>query len=118
MDINQIAQIVGSVVIAAVTELGLDRPKRRGHNSRLSGAAYTKELLEGTGEQCFRMTRLTPLQFADLLEMLESAPRPLRSSRWVKSDQKLMIFLVIMACGYSNREAQDRFQHSGSTISV
>ena len=85
--------------------------------SSLSGARYVEEIIEGANPHTIQERFRMPLRCFEALEttMLENSW--LSSSKYVGITEKLAIFLAGVGCGYSNRELQDRFQHSGDTIS-
>lgn len=110
------------VAVALAVIICNDLLRRADHQplrtSILTGASYTTELLEGAHRRCYEVTRFTPIQVLYLKRILERAPKPLHSSRHVSSSEKLLIFLTVLAASISNRTIAERYQHSGSTISL
>jgi hypothetical protein len=101
--VNIVISIIPSNVSKTVT------PCR---TSSLSGHQYFLELMspECNPNRFKQVLRIDRRLFVNLLETLELAG--LSSSRNVCAGEKLMIFLYTIT-GKSNREVQERFQHSG-----
>ena len=86
------------------------------NNSKLGGAEYTDFLISGNPHCCRSMLRMDASTFKLLalkLSHLDHDPVCKRLSIY----EQLAIFMFIVGQGASNRQAQDRFQHSGETIS-
>ncbi|MGH3055761.1 MAG: hypothetical protein ACRDL7_12380 [Gaiellaceae bacterium] len=88
------------------------------HTSILSGSAYYRELMRwDTNKKGFRnvarMTRPVFLLFLDAC-----LTTGLRSTRYIITGKRLLLFLCCLGHKSSNRELQERFQHSGRTISL
>ena len=91
--------------------------RRSVHTSVLQGQAYVNELLnESGGDTRILETRgVTKAEFNFILGHLKD--RHLISARkQVSTKEQLAIFLCCMHKGMSNRQLQERFQRSGSTI--
>ncbi len=84
-------------------------------DSVLSGDMYYKELINGHHRRFQEAARMEKETFFLLLRALVSTSL-LRSSTRVCAGEKLMIFLHVLS-GYSNRDVQERWQHSGETVS-
>ncbi|KAL2892396.1 putative nuclease HARBI1 [Bienertia sinuspersici] len=74
------------------------------------------EILNGHEKRCFNMFRMTQTTFRKLVIDLESK-HGLHPSERTSTLEKVGIFMFILCSGASNGEAQERFQHSGETIS-
>jgi hypothetical protein len=94
----------------------MKRETRLCRTSSLSGEAWTQELLGGHPGRFLENCRLEKDTFILLKQQLVSVGH-LKASRFVSSDQQLLIFLWICGHNASVRQAQERFQHSGETIS-
>ena len=82
--------------------------------SILTGKLYYRELVHSGNEVRFmEVARMRKATFFMLLEKLVS--HGLADGRKLCAGEKLMSFIYVL-CGNSNRGAQERFQHSGSTI--
>ncbi len=107
-----IINIVIHAVAAAVSE-----PDRRPcRNSILSGNSYYEELVH---EDCNprRFSEIARMDYDTFMSLKRALKeKGLEGSINVGSGEKLMIFLYTIT-GHSNRETQERFQHSGETVS-
>ncbi|KAL5564093.1 hypothetical protein UlMin_027257 [Ulmus minor] len=86
------------------------------YNSILTGDDRVMEFLHGHWERIFNRTRMSRDCFVWLSSILEQTGR-LTPSRAVSVEEQLMIFLFVVGHGASNRNAQETWQRSGSTIS-
>ncbi|KAL5574421.1 hypothetical protein UlMin_016120 [Ulmus minor] len=86
------------------------------YNSILTGDDRVTEFLHGHWERIFNRTRMTRDCFVRLSSIMEQTGR-LTPSRAVSVEEQLMIFLFVVGHGASNRDAQETWQRSGSTIS-
>lgn len=95
-------------------QLYMERQRMR---TGLPGHDYINELLESDNHerihQVFRMKHSTFIALRDWL----IANTMLKSSKAVTVEEKLAMFLFIVSRPASNRDAQERFSHSGDTIS-
>ncbi|XP_026450957.1 uncharacterized protein LOC113351121 [Papaver somniferum] len=86
------------------------------HDSILSGEAHVDEVLNGHDARCqdsFRMEKHVFLRLCDMLKEKEL----LRHSNGVRVEEKVAIFMLAVGHNERNRILQERFQHSGETIS-
>lgn len=84
-------------------------------NSALTGASYYQELISTLNPNRFlEVARMRKPTFLALLSKLNN--NNLESTESICAGQRLMIF-IYLASGHSNRNAQERWQHSGDTIS-
>ncbi len=90
--------------------------KKPCRNSILTGRLYYQELIhEDCNPRRFsEVARMNQETFCLLLQTLES--KGLTGSIHICSGEKLMIFIYILS-GHSNRQTQERFQHSAETVS-
>lgn len=84
--------------------------------SRQKGENWVQEILNGHPVRCLNAFRMEQNLFNQLCEDLQSK-YGLEASKRMSVQQKVAIFLYILARGASNRDARERFQHSGETIS-
>ncbi|WVZ88820.1 hypothetical protein U9M48_035291 [Paspalum notatum var. saurae] len=83
--------------------------------STLSGMGWLKETLHTPGE-CHSQLRMSTEVFMDLHDLLVRK-YGLRASLHMSAYESLAIFLFICGGNESNRRSQNRFKHSGETIS-
>ncbi|KAL5571914.1 hypothetical protein UlMin_021511 [Ulmus minor] len=86
------------------------------YNSILTADDRVTEFLHGHWERIFNRTRMTRDCFVRFSSIMEQTGR-LTPSRAVSVEEQLMIFLFVVGHGASNRDAQETWQRSGSTIS-
>ena len=85
--------------------------------SQLSGQEYMDEVLNcNNTRRCQEVFRMKPEVFQFLCSELQSK-RGLYASRHIAVDEKVGMFLWMVARAASNRDVQERFQHSGDTVS-
>jgi hypothetical protein len=80
-----------------------------------TGMRWLNEILNGHWVRCVNMFRMDADTLQSLcvdLEMLYG----LKQSRRMSDIEKVGMFLYTLALGASNREVQERFQHSGETV--
>ncbi|KAH9124140.1 hypothetical protein LEN26_008540 [Aphanomyces euteiches] len=114
MDPTQESSLIDTVVpvIPALIASYVKTPSR---TSALTGDQYTSELLNTTNPSRFHeVARMSRPTFHLLIDKLQQYG--LASSTKVSAAEKMLICLHILT-GFSNRAAQERFQHSGETIS-
>ncbi|KAK1258135.1 hypothetical protein QJS04_geneDACA024823 [Acorus gramineus] len=86
------------------------------HDSSLSGAEYMSAILDGHPRPCLDLFRMEQAVFKALV-------KEFRDEGWLKDtnnvfvEEQVGIFLLIVGHNARNRVCQDRFQHSGETIS-
>ncbi|KAL5543294.1 hypothetical protein UlMin_011004 [Ulmus minor] len=86
------------------------------YNSILTADDRVTEFLHGHWERIFNRTRMTRDCFVRFSSIMEQTGR-LTPSRAVSVEEQLMIFLFVVGHGASNRDTQETWQRSGSTIS-
>jgi hypothetical protein len=84
-------------------------------DSNSTGMQWLTEILHGHWMCCVNMFRMDATTFQSLCFKLENQ-YGLKASRRMCVFEKVGIFLYTIALGASNREVQERFQHSGETI--
>jgi hypothetical protein len=87
------------------------------HDSLLNGQMYYDELMNTDNPSRFlTVSRMDKITFITFLAFLREHG-DLRNFRSICAGQKLMIFLHTLS-NFSNRQTAERFQHSGSTVSI
>jgi hypothetical protein len=110
------ADVIEAVVLAAPYLRSLYAKEPR-NTSALQGSEYFKELIESSNETRFYdMAHMRLETFFLLLTELEGTGK-LGTSARVSSGEKLMLLLRVLV-GTTNRTSGERWQHSGSTISL
>ncbi|XP_026399632.1 putative nuclease HARBI1 [Papaver somniferum] len=86
------------------------------YDSILSGSAHVDEVLNGHDARCQKNFRMEKHVFLLLCELLQEK-QLLRHSKGVRVEEKVAIFMLVVGHNERNRVLQERFQHSGETIS-
>ncbi|WVZ64753.1 hypothetical protein U9M48_014228 [Paspalum notatum var. saurae] len=86
------------------------------YTSILSGQKHVEELLHGHKVRVRRELRMEKEIFLKLVELLRDS-HLLSNARDITVEEQVAIFLFCLATNASNRLMQERFQHSGETIS-
>ena len=84
--------------------------------SILRGSAWVQELMRGNPTRIYESLRMSVFVFTKLQRELSSSLL-LKPSRHMDVEEKLAIFLFTLSQSAKNRDAQERFQRSGETIS-
>lgn len=106
--------VLGAATLAQVyCDTYLDKNPPR--TSILSGMGWLQETLRTPGE-CLSQLRMSTEVFMDLHDLLVRR-YGLESSMHVSTYESLAMFLFICGGNESNRRVQNRFKHSGETIS-
>jgi hypothetical protein len=113
--IELLCSAIGFVVMALheTNQLGIE--KETVHDSALSGAAFTEELLKGHRVRFYNNMGMDKDMFRTLCCHLREAG--LEDSRHVTIEEQLAIFIRVVRKANGIRDVCDRFQHSGDTIS-
>ncbi|KAK4840180.1 hypothetical protein QYF36_001770 [Acer negundo] len=90
--------------------------KRPQRGMSLSGNGFMTQVLEGHDDVCREMFRMDKHIFHKLCDILRQRGM-LRDTSGVMIEEQLAIFLNIVGHNERNRVIQERFQHSGETIS-
>lgn len=114
--IQGIAALANLDNLAQNTEsLAINRQPK--HNSAFTGQAYTNELLSSGHHErileCLHMPAAVFLSFCQLLRKYQY----LKDTRYTTVEHQVHIFIYVITTGGSNRTTQERFMHSGETIS-
>ena len=86
------------------------------HSSSPYGSSFMSEVLDGPDDGCREMFRMDKHVFHNLCGILRQRGM-LRDTAGVMIEEQLAIFLNIIGHNERNRVIQERFQHSGETIS-
>jgi hypothetical protein len=81
-----------------------------------TGMRWLSEVLRGHWKRSVNMFRMDATTLLSLCTELETQ-HGLKPSRRMSVIEKVAMFLFTIAVGASNRQVQERFQHSGETIS-
>ncbi|CAO2838181.1 unnamed protein product [Amaranthus hypochondriacus] len=81
-----------------------------------TGERWIQELLNSHEKRCFNMLRMKQSTFRQICTDLESK-YGLLPSRNISTLEKVGLFVWTLSKGASNRDVQERFQHSGETVS-
>jgi hypothetical protein len=113
---NQIFSSLDLVLIA-ITVLFAERSEgvRSQRTDIHRGATWTAQLLEEQEQRIKEMTRFSKEAFLDLLNWLRDHTG-LDDSDQVSAQEKLLIFLFIVAQGAKFRAVAEMFKHSTDTI--
>lgn len=110
------AVVIQNTIISALPFLFHSIPQPM-HTSSLSAHAYIQELLNSDNSiRIQRVLHMKPEVFRFLCKELEDKGG-LTSTRFITVEKQVAIFLFTVARCASNRDVQDRFQHSGETVS-
>ncbi|MQM18376.1 hypothetical protein Taro_051364, partial [Colocasia esculenta] len=86
------------------------------HTSSHTGHIWINEVLQGHERRCYNVFRLHPTTFMRLRDELMEIDL-IRDSRYVKTTEKLAIFMYEMGHGVASGAMCEHFQHSTETIS-
>ncbi|KAF6164519.1 hypothetical protein GIB67_025345 [Kingdonia uniflora] len=84
--------------------------------STLTGKQYVHELIQGLATNMYNMMRINPDSFRSFAAHFRDTEL-LKVSMHINVEEKLVIFMHIIAHKMSNRAANSRFQHSAATTS-
>jgi hypothetical protein len=106
------------MAVAATQEVAWMYDKDPCRTSKLTGAEYIKELRNGHQRRAYEVFRMAINVFEDLCTWLrkKTTLEDATGDSNLTVEEKVGIFLYIVRRGASNRDAQERFQHSGETI--
>ena len=85
------------------------------NTSEQKGSSWVQEILTGHDSKCYEMFRVEKHVFYRLCYKL--VEHGLQGSRYVGVEEMVALFLHTVGHGQCNRLLQERFQHSGETIS-
>ncbi|XP_028782070.1 uncharacterized protein LOC114738210 [Neltuma alba] len=106
--INQVAVAVGGYA-------SLHLCKEPQHTSIYTGKAWVRDVLQGHSTRCYNMFRMEREVFFSLCTELQQ--HGLTETRNVGIHEMVAMFLNTVGHALSSRMQQERFQHSGETIS-
>jgi hypothetical protein len=81
-----------------------------------TGMRWLNEVVQGHHQRCVNMFRMNATTLQTLCYDLETQ-YGLKPSRRTSVIEKVTMFLYTIALGATNRQVQERFQHSGETVS-
>ncbi|KAM6548511.1 hypothetical protein CsatB_020187 [Cannabis sativa] len=84
-------------------------------NSPHTGWKFMMEILNGNDRCCHEMFRMEKHVFCKLCDRLRSYG--LKSSKGLRLEESVGMFMMILGHGAGNRMIQEHFQHSGETVS-
>ena len=109
--------LVAAVLLAVIPSVLGKRPVPQ-HDSILTGKLYYNELMDTLNVSRFRTAvRMDRHTFTRLHALLTSAKGGLQDSALICAGEKIMILIHVLV-GFTNRQTCERWQHSGSTISL
>ncbi|KAG5028874.1 hypothetical protein JHK87_012388 [Glycine soja] len=85
-------------------------------DSSMTGYPWVSEILNGHPIRCYQMFRIKKLVFLELCDILETKCN-LKKTRNVNIYEQVGLFLYMLSQPGSIRNCEERFQHSGETIS-
>ncbi|KAG5046384.1 hypothetical protein JHK86_015790 [Glycine max] len=85
-------------------------------DSSMTGHRWVSEILNGHPIRCYQMFRMKKLVFLELCDILETKYN-LKKTRNVSIYEQVGLFLYMLSQPGSVRNCEERFQHSGETIS-
>ncbi|KAL5765821.1 hypothetical protein ACOSP7_016438 [Xanthoceras sorbifolium] len=89
--------------------------KKPCRNSPHTGSMFIKEILEKNDRRCHEQFRMEKHVFVKLCDRLRSYG--LTSTKGVRLEEAMGMFLMTLGHGVGNRIIQEQFQHSGETVS-
>ncbi|KAK9283380.1 hypothetical protein L1049_011622 [Liquidambar formosana] len=110
-DINALA-LLGIQATAYSNTFIVKEPCR---NSPHTGWKFMMEILGGHEKRCHEMFRMEKHVFRELCDTLKGYG--LKSTRGIPVEEAVGMFLMTLGHGIGNRMIQERFQHSGETVS-
>ncbi|XP_038973723.1 protein ALP1-like isoform X1 [Phoenix dactylifera] len=81
-----------------------------------TGYKFVSEILHGNPYRCQQQFRMEKHVFINLCMELK-IKYGLKASRYIPVEELVSMFLMILGHGFGNRMVQERFQHSGETVS-
>ena len=112
-------QLFSSAAVMIILDLAAAKnpaivPKERVRTSVLTGRMYMQELLNG--HPC-RFKEIMHMQLPTFLAICQDLQEvELKETLNVSVEEQLTMFLSVVSHGWSNRDVQERFQHSGETV--
>ena len=104
---------IGQLIAQKIAQRFLKSPMR---TSQLSGQSYANEVLNDNPRRAYEVLRM-PKEVFDSLCHWFTIHQLLQPSRKIEIKEQVMMFIAIVGHGFSNRQLQERYQHSGETVS-
>jgi hypothetical protein len=89
-------------------------PKERCRTSVLTGRMYVQELLNGHARRFQEIMRMQLTTFLAICQDLREVE--IKETLNISVEEQLAMFLSVVGHRWSNRDVQERFQHSGETV--
>ena len=106
-------------ITAVILVKKIIRKKRLGGrpdtDSALKGFAYVQEILNGNPTHCLEILRMNKHAFFRICEHFKNKTW-LKDSRYIKVEEKMVMFLMTLNHNVRNRVTKRRFNHSTQTI--
>ncbi|KAK9280578.1 hypothetical protein L1049_014272 [Liquidambar formosana] len=113
-DEEMLLTIVTAAIIEKYYSLYICREPCR--TSILTGYGFVREVLDGNPTRCYELFRMEKYVFHQLCSTLKRK-NLLKNTKRMCVEEQLAILLLTIGYNESNRNTQERFQHSGETIS-
>ena len=105
--------LIPLIVVGAIEASKSERVPR---NTGQKGGVYLQELLASTPRRIYDVLRMKKETFISLCTWLQ-VNGGLAPSRYIAVDEQVFMFLWTLNYSASNRQVEERFQHSGETVS-
>lgn len=105
---------IGCTMVVSYFQRYVDKEPCR--TSSHTGFKFVREVLNGHDVRCHQQFRMEKHVFTELLMTLNQN-YDLKSSSDMPLEEALAMFLITLGHGLTNRMIQERFQHSGETVS-
>lgn len=105
---------IGQFICQKIASYFIKSPMR---TSQLSGQSYVHEVLNGNPQWSYEVLRMPKDVFDNLCHWFTVHQLLKPSSKGVGVQEQVMMFIAFVGHGYSNRQVQERYQHSGETVS-
>ena len=125
MDSDEIDDAIDLAIDNAIPELGLlicQKISRRFikapiRTSQLPGKSYVNDVLNDNPRRSYEVLRMPKDVFNNLCHWFTMHQLLKPSCKGVGVEEQVMMFMAIVGHGFSNRQVQERYQHSGETVS-
>ena len=118
---RKLLSIIPGVVVQAIAFLIISflthSPPKPMRTSSLSRAAYITEILNCKNPRRIQEVLRMKLEMFQFLCLELKSRGGLADSKCIVVEEQVIMFLFILAHAPSNHEVQERFQHSGETVS-
>ncbi|KAL0545145.1 hypothetical protein IC582_020291 [Cucumis melo] len=112
-ELDQLVKLGCGVVVYHFVMHVCKEPCRK---SSHTGYKFVMEILNSHEDRCHQQFRMEKHIFQKLLVVLEQQYNFTKAKR-MPLEEALAMFLITLGHGFSNRMVQERFQHSGETVS-